>query len=539
MVLSPREKSRMSGKVKRISTFALSALVLLGVSLFVATNKAAAAACTAPTADYGTATSTVKIDNATTYTVWSRLYAPDAANNSYLLEVDGANCYVVGDGGINSGAWSWVDYQNGTANSKISLNLTAGNHTIKMIGREAGVKLARVLLVSDASCTPVDNGDNCTVVQDTAAPVVTITNPAANATVSGTVNIAATATDNTAVTKVEFYVNGNLVATSTAAPYTYAWDTTKSANSSTGVTVKAYDAAGNIGSDAAQVTVNNVAPQDTQAPSVPASVTATANAYNKVTVKWNASTDNVGVKGYIVTRDNVTLGNVTTGTQFVDTTTLPLTAYNYQVVAYDAAGNNSAASTAAKVTTPSAPVTDTEAPSVPGGVAAVAAGSTQVNVSWAASTDNVGVKGYDVYRATGTGSAAKVATVSTTSYGDTNLKANTSYSYYITASDAAGNTSGKSAVVTAKTDATVKKGHGGVKGKVSYDKKQWWNRPVVVMEVNGHTRADVTDSKGNYHIGHLPEGNYSVKYMALGAHTQTATVKITAGKVTTQNITLR
>jgi len=534
-----REISRKSGKIKRVSTLMLSALLLMGASLFLATNQVKAAACAAPTTDYGTATSTVKIDNATTYTAWSRIYAPDTTNNSYLLEVDGTNCYVVGDGGINPGVWSWVDYQNGTANSKVSLNLTAGNHTIKMIGREAGVKLARLLLVSDASCVPVDNGDNCTVVQDTTAPVVTITSPSTNATVSGTVNIAATATDNTAVTKVEFYVNGNLAATSTAAPYAYAWDTTKSANVSTGLTVKAYDAAGNIGSDSAQVLVNNVAPQDTQAPSVPGGVTATANAYNKVTVKWNASTDNVGVKGYIVTRDNVTVGNVTTGTQFVDTTTLPSTAYSYQVVAYDAAGNNSTASTAANVTTPSAPVSDTEAPSVPGGVAATAAGSTQINVAWTASTDNVGVKAYDVYRATGTGSASKIATISTTSYGDTNLKANTSYTYYVTASDAAGNTSGKSATVTAKTDAKVTKGHGGIKGKITYDKTNWWNRPVVVMEVNGHTRADVADSKGTYHIGHLPEGNYSVKYMALGAHTQTATVKITAGKVTTQNITLR
>ncbi len=540
MVSSPIEKSRKSGKLKKVTALALSAFVLVGVSLFAATNQAKAAACTAPSADYGTATSTVKIDNATTYKVWSRLYAPDTTNNSYLLEVDGNSCFVVGDGGINPGAWSWVDYQNGAASSKISMALTAGNHTLKMIGREPGVKLGRVLLVSDANCTPVDNGDNCTVVQDTTAPVATLTNPVAGATVSGTLNVAATATDDTAVSKVEFYVNGNVVATSTAAPYTYAWDTTKAANGSNSVTVKAYDAAGNVGSDAAQVTVNNIAPDDKQAPTVPGNVTAAASAYNNVTVKWAASTDNVGVKGYIVTRNNVTVGNITSGTQYVDKTTLPSTTYGYQVIAYDAAGNNSTASTAATVTTPSAP--DTEAPSVPGGVTASAAGTTQINVSWTASTDNTGVKAYDVYRATSGGTATKVATVTTTSYGDTNLKADTSYSYYVTASDAVGNTSAKSATVTAKTDAATTPPHskkGGLKGHITYDKKNWWNRPVVFMEVNGHTRSDVTDSKGNYHIGRLPEGSYSVKYVALGAHTQTATVKITADKVTTQNITLR
>lgn len=98
-----------------------------------------------------------------------------------------------------------------------------------------------------------------TVSNDTTAPTVSLTAPAANATVSGTVSVAATASDNVGVTKVEFYVNNVLKATDTAGPYTYSWDTTAVANGSYTLTVKAYDAAGNVGqSSAITVTVSNV-----------------------------------------------------------------------------------------------------------------------------------------------------------------------------------------------------------------------------------------------------------------------------------------
>lgn len=522
---------------KRVVLVTGALLIGLGSTLLV-THRAQAAACAAPAADYGTATSTVRIDTAADYKVWSRILAPDANNNSYLLEIDGTNCYTVGDSGsLTPNVWTWVDYQNGSTNSKISINLAAGNHTIKMIGREAGVKLGRVLFISDANCNPVETGANCTVAGDTNPPTVDITAPQTGSTVSGATNITANASDNVGVTKVEFSVNGTLAATDTASPYAYGWDTTTLPNGPASVTAKAYDAAGNSSSDAVQVTVIN---GDQQAPTTPSGVSAQANAYNKVTVKWSASTDNVGVKGYRVSRDGVTMGNVVSGTQYEDNTVLPSTAYSYQVVAYDAAGNVSGLSTVAKVTTPAPQTIDTQAPSVPTNVKAASAGKSQVNVSWTASADNVGVAAYDVYRTTGTITAAKVATVNTTSYGDTGLAAGTQYKYYIIARDNAGNASGKSAMATAKTDTDVKPGkRGTLTGKVTFSKKQWWNRPVVMVEVNGHRRMHSVKSDGSYTISNLPAGSYRVKYGAFGARTETAKVKIEAGKVITQNVTLR
>ncbi len=96
---------------------------------------------------------------------------------------------------------------------------------------------------------------------DTTPPTTSITAPAAGATVSGTTTVTATATDDVGVTRVEFYVDGALKATDTAAPYTFAWDTTAYAAGSHGLATMAYDAAGNVGTSATvTVTVSNTGP---------------------------------------------------------------------------------------------------------------------------------------------------------------------------------------------------------------------------------------------------------------------------------------
>jgi len=95
---------------------------------------------------------------------------------------------------------------------------------------------------------------------DTQAPTVSITAPLNGATVSGTVSVTATASDNVGVTKVEFYLDGVLQSTDTTSPYSWSWDTTTTTNASHTLTAKAYDAALNVGtSTAVSVTVNNVA----------------------------------------------------------------------------------------------------------------------------------------------------------------------------------------------------------------------------------------------------------------------------------------
>ena len=95
---------------------------------------------------------------------------------------------------------------------------------------------------------------------------------------------------------------------------------------------------------------------------------------------------------------------------------------------------------------------DTTPPTAPSGITATASG-TQINLSWTASTDNVAVTGYRVERCQGSGCTtfAQIATTTSTGYTDTGLTANTSYSYRVRATDAAGNLSPYSNVVTATT----------------------------------------------------------------------------------------
>lgn len=80
---------------------------------------------------------------------------------------------------------------------------------------------------------------------------------------------------------------------------------------------------------------------------------------------------------------------------------------------------------------------DTQAPTVPGNPALVSNGATTVTFSWAASTDNVGVDGYQVFR-----NGSPIATTSQTSYTDSGLTPSTQYTYTVAAYDAAGNNSG-------------------------------------------------------------------------------------------------
>jgi hypothetical protein len=100
-------------------------------------------------------------------------------------------------------------------------------------------------------------------------------------------------------------------------------------------------------------------------------------------------------------------------------------------------------------------IADTTPPSQPTGLTATAATSSQINLKWTASTDNVGVTGYRIYRSTTNTTSSLITTVTTTSYGDTGLSPNTNYTYYVVAIDAAGNTSPQSANASATTQAST------------------------------------------------------------------------------------
>jgi chitodextrinase len=169
-----------------------------------------------------------------------------------------------------------------------------------------------------------------------------------------------------------------------------------------------------------------------------------------VNFSWSASTDNVGVAGYKVYRNASQVGT-TAQTSYNDTGLSSGSTYQYTVAAYDAANNQSSQSSALSATTQSG--ADNQPPTIPGGLSAYAANAGLISLNWVASSDNVGVAGYQLERCTGGGCSnfSAIGTAATNSYNDTSVVPNTAYSYRVKARDAANNWSGYSNVASATT----------------------------------------------------------------------------------------
>ncbi|MCX5126294.1 carbohydrate binding domain-containing protein [Streptomyces sp. NBC_00347] len=138
---------------------------------------------------------------------------------------------------------------------------------------------------------------------------------------------------------------------------------------------------------------------------------------------------------------------------------------------------------------------DTQAPTVPGSLTATGKTSTTASLSWNASTDNVGVNGYDVYQG-----GTKVATSGTTSAIVSGLTPSTAYAFTVRARDAAGNTSAASNTVNVTTD-TGTTPPAGFKQAAPYLYLGWGNppSPTTVMNATGtkwFTMAFILSSGG-------------------------------------------
>lgn len=322
---------------------------------------------------------------------------------------------------------------------------------------------------------------------------------------------------------------------------------------------------------------------ENEPPTVPTGLTKGTVTSTTAVISWTASTDNVGVTGYDVYRNGSLIKSNVTSTSYTDSGLTASTTYSYTVLAKDAAGNQSAQSSALQVTTSEAPadniaqiyyykqtkgwtsvnvhyqitgstwtaapgvamndtactnwatksinlgtatglkaafnngsgtwdnngggdftlgtgittikdgvvtanaaspcepvIPDTTAPSVPTGVTKGAVTSTTAAISWTASTDNVGVTGYDIYR---NGTLIK-SNHTSTSYTDTGLAASTAYSYTVLAKDAAGNQSAQS---TALTVTTADPAADNIAQIYYYTQTRGWNTVNVHYQISGST----------------------------------------------------
>jgi len=135
-----------------------------------------------------------------------------------------------------------------------------------------------------------------TVKIDVSAPTVDLTAPTDGASVSGVVDVTATASDTpSGVSKVEFYVDSDKKSEDTTSPYSYSWDASTLSGSHT-VAVKSYDQAGNASS--LHTHTVNVIPTDNTAPAAPINLTANPSVWtnnNSFTVNWTNPTDPSGI----------------------------------------------------------------------------------------------------------------------------------------------------------------------------------------------------------------------------------------------------
>ena len=286
-------------------------------------------------------------------------------------------------------------------------------------------------------------------VADTEAPSVPAEVKATDVTETTAKLTWSEATDNVGVAGYNVYVNEAKVNDTLVTGTEYSL-TDLTAATEYSVTVTAVDAAENESAKSEAVIFTTEAEKDTEAPTAPTEVKATEVTETTAKVTWSEATDNVGVVGYNVylneTKVNDTL---VTGTEYALTELTEATEYAVRVTAVDAAENESARSEAATFTTlKKEEPKDTEAPSVPTAVVAADITQTTAKVTWDASTDNVGVAGYNVYV-----NEAKVnaSPVTVTEYDLTGLTEATEYTVRVTAVDAAENESARSEAVTFTT----------------------------------------------------------------------------------------
>ncbi len=319
-----------------------------------------------------------------------------------------------------------------------------------------------------------------------AANSPTITqNITAGQTLSGTINWTA-ATTATNIAKVEFAIDGNTNnTTDTSAPFSRTLDTTTLSNGShnLGLTVTLSD--GTVLWQPYQigdVTVNNSTstttppptstptptPPPTTTPPPPSSTTPTitqnisSGQTLSGTIKWTASTTATNIASVSFDMDyNKALSTVDTTAPFsrsLDTTKyangshvlgLSITLNDgtvlwqpYQIGSVTFSNTTPTPSPAP--TPPPPPTSDTQAPSAPGNFRVSATGKNNVSLAWNASTDNVAVTSYKLYR---NNNSTPIYTGPALSLNNYDLGAKTSYSYYVTATDKAGNTSPPSAKV--------------------------------------------------------------------------------------------
>ncbi len=213
------------------------------------------------------------------------------------------------------------------------------------------------------------------------------------------------------------------------------------ANTASGTGVHLWNCHGNSNQ---QWTAGGTQP-DTEPPTPPSGLAIADLACRSAILSWAASSDNVGVAFYDVYHDGQKMTTVNGSTLSAALTLKPGAAWGLYVNARDAAGNVSQASATLPIQVPQCEI-DTQAPTTPGNLQGSVAG-TAATLTWAASSDNIGVIAYDIYR-----NDVKVGATAALTTTDSGLAPNTTYAYKVAARDAQNNVSPRSSSLSLTTD---------------------------------------------------------------------------------------
>ncbi|MCP3757083.1 glycosyl hydrolase family 18 protein [Streptomyces sp. TBY4] len=236
-------------------------------------------------------------------------------------------------------------------------------------------------------------------------------------------------------------------------------------------------------------------------PSAPGTPTASGVTETGLTLSWAAATDDKGVKNYDVHRNGAKIATVT-GTSYADSGLTRATTYSYTVTARDTIDQTGPASGPLSVTTGGG--TGDNPPSAPGTPTGSAITETAITVSWAAATDDKGVKNYDLYRG-----GVKVATVTGTSFTDTGLTKATPYQYHVVARDTADQTGAASAQATLTTAGVTDPPPGGTVKLGYFTNWGVYGRNYHVKNlVTSGTAAKITHI--NYAFGNVQGGKCTI-----------------------------
>ncbi|MHA1973179.1 MAG: fibronectin type III domain-containing protein, partial [Candidatus Hodarchaeales archaeon] len=228
------------------------------------------------------------------------------------------------------------------------------------------------------------------------------------------------------------YREGLYLTTTTTNSYS---DTGLSESTTYSYEVSATDTSGNEGLKSIAASATTI---DETAPSQVTGLSATAISGSQIDLTWNANSE-TDLDHYNVYRDSVLIGT-TTSTSYSDTGLADGTTYVYEVSAVDLTGNEGLKSASASATT-----FDTTPPAQVTGLTASAASSSQIDLVWNANSES-DLDYYNIYR-----DGVLIATATSTSYSDTGLTSETTYTYQVSAVDLSGNEGLKSTTVSATT----------------------------------------------------------------------------------------